>query len=350
MQSANISTKTLDGNSQIFELVAQEYTDNGDTLNGKIGVDDNRGAIQQPSIYNRTNNASGIEFRNNGDSLCLNANGVTALQCESTYVYPNKPIYLGDGLLTNPQLSLLNAQTTGFFRVGTSALGLGVSSANHTHFHSAYTEHFQQSRFPNGTVSAPSISFTNDTDCGLYRAGSNDIRMSANGTDVTGYTANNFVLYKSLSSGYQSCFVFSKSGATDRLQLTSNTWNNIDFPNVFSQGSDITRTTSPNIRYTINTGGRYLIIYTVSLTVDSTTNRLNYSIIRKNDDDGNDKRFAYNMVNPVINSAQSGMTASCILDLSTNDFLKMMIYPTGYAPYCPYGTSYADFLSIYRLC
>ena len=226
-----------------------------------------------------------------------------------------------------------------------------MNNNDHTHFHPAYTEHFQQSRFPNGTVGAPAVSFTNDTDCGLYRSAANDIRMSANGTDVAGFNATNFTLYQPLSSAYQSCFVFSKSGASDRLQLTSNTWNNIDFPNtVFSQGTDVTRSTSPNIRYTINNSGRYLIIYTISLTVDTTTNRLNYSIIRKNDDDGNDKRYAYNMVNPVINTAQSGMTGSCILDLSTNDFLKMMIYPTGYAPSIPYGTSYADFLSIYRLC
>ena len=256
-----------------------------------------------------------------------------------------------DGTESSPSYSFKNKTDTGLRWNGTNAMGLVVDGGTILQCKSNVTESSFPIRNLDGTTLNPYYSWVNDTDTGVYRQGANDMRITAGNSDVCSFNNTNFTLYKSLSSAYQSCFVFSKSGSTDRLQLTSNTWNNIDFPNtIFSQGTDITRTTSPNIRYTVNNSGRYLIIYIITLTVDSTTNRLNYSIIRKNDDDGNDKRFAYSIVNPVINTAQSSMTGSCILDLSTNDFLKMMIYPTSYQPYCPYGTSYSDFLSIYRLC
>jgi hypothetical protein len=44
-------------------------------------------------------------------------------------------------------------------------------------------------RVPDGSVSAPTLAFANDTDSGLYRAGAGDVRLAVNGVDrlaVTG--------------------------------------------------------------------------------------------------------------------------------------------------------------------
>ena len=347
MQSANISTKTLDGNSQIFDLVAQEYADNGDTLNGKVGVNSNRGAIQQPSIYNRTNNASGIEFRNNGDSVCIDANGVVSLQCESTYVYPNKPIYLPDGTKTIPHLALFNATSTGLFRVGTNAMGLSVNNNDHTHFHQSYTEHFQQSRFPDGTVGAPAVSFTNDTDCGLYRSGANDIRMSANGTDVTGFNANTFTLYKPLSSAVQTIYV-AKKVASPQQSLTSNTNNIITYDTTaeFSQGTGITYLTSPSSRFRCDVAGRYLFSYNASCTTDTVAGRLYFYFLQKN----GSGRYGLNQSNTVANLSHIAVNGTYIFNLAVNDYVELVIYPANFTCLSPYGTSFPDYHCIFRLC
>lgn len=61
-------------------------------------------------------------------------------------------------------------------------------------------------RAADGTAAAPSFSFTSDTDVGLYRAGANDVRMSAGNTAVQQWTATGTAVTGTLSStGALSC-------------------------------------------------------------------------------------------------------------------------------------------------
>jgi hypothetical protein len=47
------------------------------------------------------------------------------------------------------------------------------------------------SNFPDGTVSAPSITFAQDLDTGFYRSGAGEVKFTANGTNVVTLSANN---------------------------------------------------------------------------------------------------------------------------------------------------------------
>lgn len=54
-------------------------------------------------------------------------------------------------------------------------------------------------RITDGTVSVPSLSFTNETTTGFYRAGSNDVRLSIAGADAYSVTSTTFTISKNLS-------------------------------------------------------------------------------------------------------------------------------------------------------
>lgn len=45
-------------------------------------------------------------------------------------------------------------------------------------------------RLPDGSASAPALTFTSDPDTGLYRAGSNDVRMQVDGTQAQKWTTS----------------------------------------------------------------------------------------------------------------------------------------------------------------
>ena len=56
-------------------------------------------------------------------------------------------------------------------------------------------------RLVDGTVSAPAYSWVNDTDCGFYRIGANNIGLSLNVTKVVDYTTNGIGMYTTAAPG-----------------------------------------------------------------------------------------------------------------------------------------------------
>lgn len=57
-----------------------------------------------------------------------------------------------------------------------------------------YMDNTGRSYGPNGTAAAPSISFGNDPDCGVYRVTTNEIGVATNGARVASFNATQFVL------------------------------------------------------------------------------------------------------------------------------------------------------------
>jgi hypothetical protein len=106
--------------------------------------------------------------------------------------------------------------------------------------------------FPDGSVSQPSMKFTNDTDTGLYRIGSNTIGLSTNGTeklriDNTGnVTLSNGILNSNGRS------ILNQSGSI--LQVLQNS---------IAGGSNTTSTSYQDVTN-----------FTVSITPSSTSSRI----------------------------------------------------------------------------
>lgn len=56
-------------------------------------------------------------------------------------------------------------------------------------------------RMNDGTVSAPMFTFVSDTDCGMYRAGTNDVRFAAGGVYYLGVSASGVTMDKTITAG-----------------------------------------------------------------------------------------------------------------------------------------------------
>jgi hypothetical protein len=91
--------------------------------------------------------------------------------------------------------------------------------------------------FADGSVSAPGISFDNETNSGFYRAGSHDIRMTLNGSDVLKSTTSR--------TGF--------AGATAGQQVSASSAG-------FSHTGDTNDTDVTNITVTITTTGRPVML------------------------------------------------------------------------------------------
>jgi hypothetical protein len=102
-----------------------------------------------------------------------------------------QPLQLPDGSAALPSLTFSNDLDTGVFRAGTNQLGLVCGGATKVQIGStALTIAAGMQLAPNsGTVGAPTYSFGPDLTSGLYRAGAGDVRMAISGADVAAFAA-----------------------------------------------------------------------------------------------------------------------------------------------------------------
>jgi len=115
-------------------------------------------------------------------------------------------------------------------------------------------------RLPNGTAAAPSYSFTNDTDCGLYRVSANDIALSVNGANVlemstTQVTVTGDFLF---SGNYAGTFKV-QGDASFNLGSTTNRFSTLFAVAIDSQGSSLDFKTTAGTVGTITSAGAFTI-------------------------------------------------------------------------------------------
>jgi len=91
--------------------------------------------------------------------------------------------YLADGDAKNPALTLSSSTGTGLYKVGTNGIAITTNGSQNTHFHTTYQESFNPIRLQNGSKTAPSITFTGDTDTGLYKDTTNGVAISTDGSE-----------------------------------------------------------------------------------------------------------------------------------------------------------------------
>lgn len=88
-----------------------------------------------------------------------------------------------DGLATSPAISFTNNTNSGIYRSGADDIRLSVAGADALGATTSDITHYNNAKFPDGAVGTPSISFTSDTDTGAYLAGVGDLRVTVGGTD-----------------------------------------------------------------------------------------------------------------------------------------------------------------------
>lgn len=142
--------------------------------------------------------------------------------------------------------------------------------------------------FADGNVSAPAISFTNETASGLYRAGAHDVRAAVNGADYLRLSATR--------TGFA-------TGSPGQQISTSS--------NAFTHTGDTNDTDVTNATVTITTTGRPVLIWAQS---DGSTNRSRIGCLS---DAGGDRTTAFKikrgvtLISETSVNAMASTTATC---------------------------------------
>ena len=398
--------KQLDGSSAIWDEIKEEFTDNGNYINGKLALDDNRGAVGQPSLYNKNNTSSGIEFDTTGNiKLKVNGNDNLLLTYDAgipqaTVQFTTDMIYIPDGSQSQPSLSFGNAGTSGIFKTGISGIGITTNGSQRLHIHNTYIEKFQQMRAEdglsgepsysfsgdiqaglyrsgsndirmtvsgdvigmtnsnlkvykqqlniNGTVSAPSISFTNEQKSGLYRSGTNDIRMAVNGADIIGLNANNFVLYKPLVSSFQPLIL--QKNTADQI-ITNTTATRVEFPTAeITAQSDYITWNNTSKQFEVKNDdlatGIYLVSYHFTYTASSVGDTRGAWVVISDYPAG--YRFGHQSYRN--GSRVTGISTAFVVKLTKNTNFYLYTYQDSGGSLNITGSAQGTYMSVYRLC
>lgn len=159
----------------------------------------------------------GINFAGQASAPSSPANGdvyydttLNKLRCYENGIWVNLSdsdgsILLADGSVGSPSLAFINSPTTGLYRVSADSLGFSAAGVNVGQYSSAGAWTLggasgTQTHTVNGSLSIvgssniftaqqgsatnPSITFSGDTDTGLYRLGTNAIGFAVNGTQA----------------------------------------------------------------------------------------------------------------------------------------------------------------------
>jgi hypothetical protein len=120
-----------------------------------------------------------------GDNLlAISTGGVTSS------LFTSAGIKLPDGSSATPSISFLSDTDTGLFRTTTNELAITAGGVRKAVFTSTAIYLEDETYYPDGSVSVPSISFNSDTDTGLFRTTTNQIGISTGGATAASFDAS----------------------------------------------------------------------------------------------------------------------------------------------------------------
>lgn len=119
--------------------------------------------------------------------------------CGSTTINTIGTNLFGDGTVSAPSISFLSEGSSGIYRVGAGDIGVSILGTKVADFKSTgltaslignQTGNSTGTQtLPDGTVGAPSLNFTNETNSGIYRVSAGDIGIAIGGTKVVDITS-----------------------------------------------------------------------------------------------------------------------------------------------------------------
>ena len=132
------------------------------------------GSAATPSIFFTADTDTGM-YRSAANAVALAAGGVLSFAARQTDIISYVTHKFPNGSLTNPSISFFNDTNLGLFRTAPDKLGISTGGVTSSVFDSSGID------LPDGSSTTPSISFINDTDTGFYRVASNELGISVAG-------------------------------------------------------------------------------------------------------------------------------------------------------------------------
>lgn len=148
---------------------------------GRVRFIDGTAAL--PSVTFQSDPDTGM-YRSTSDLLVLVTGGAHRLELTTSAIIAKMPVHVQAGTAAAPTLSFEVEPTLGFFRASGSALGWSVGGSQQGQFTATGTQSSVPFLGSDGTAAAPTFSWSNDTDTGIYRGGSGIITFSTNNSDA----------------------------------------------------------------------------------------------------------------------------------------------------------------------
>lgn len=202
--SAQITFNSARTSGEVIQFVKLGYNDATGEANTGSNVGTGTGLIFRDKIGTTLNfksllAGSGITLTNNANDVTITASASAAggwldntphvdLQTSTNQVR------IGNGSAGTPALSFLSDTVTGMYRVGANDLGFSTNSTLRLDISTTGITSTLPHLNADGTAAAPAYAFTNDTDCGMYRIGVNNIGLSANGGLAAEWDGSNFFI------------------------------------------------------------------------------------------------------------------------------------------------------------
>lgn len=166
-----------------------------------------------------------------------------------------------------------------------------------------------------GTVSLPGLSFTNETDCGVYKEGTNAIAVATNGVKAIGIDSTQFID----SPTQPRCSALSAAASQS---LNDSTWTGVNFNSEDFDVSTMHDNASNKSRFTIPTGGDGLYLVGGAVTFDANATGQRGVRVAKNG-------TAIAGTGEVRNTAGAGVTVTStthLVSLVAGDYVELQAY------------------------
>lgn len=156
------------------------------TFTGNVGAGD--GTLAAPAIRFSADTDTGI-FRPSSNQIGFSAGGVQGLTvtvsgASSPIFEATSVFWTPDGSAAAPSYTFTSDLDTGLFRIGANQLGISTGGTQRFSVSTTAVTSTLPILAPAGTGAAPGISFSGDTNSGLYSAAADTVVMALGGADV----------------------------------------------------------------------------------------------------------------------------------------------------------------------
>lgn len=139
------------------------------------------GAVGAPSITNTGDTNCGI-YWSAADNLDVVAAGAVVGNFSASGLAVTGVITLGNGAVGAPAYTFTSDTNLGIYRVAADDMGLVAAGAEVCGINATGLDVTGIVTVDDGAVGAPSVAFGDDTDCGIYRIGTNNVGITVGGT------------------------------------------------------------------------------------------------------------------------------------------------------------------------
>lgn len=217
-----------------------------------------------------------------------------------------------DGSLTSPSISFTNKDTLGLYRSGLNTLGIVSNGVESVEIDDT------QIRTLDGTTSNPSYSFVSDPDTGMVLSSAGNVSFISGGSNVA--TINGEYANFLATTGSNGYFIQRGNGAQSIANLT-----NVTLNASYWTGSQISigDTVSDRPSYsagvvTINKAGRYYVNYSIVFSPNATGIRSAWILFNST------TLYAYQALQ-TSSLGNSGLNGSVVLNLNATNTLEVVV-------------------------